>query len=137
MPSPQLQSLIEEPNVAVLATVDIRGRAHAAPIWYLYEDGEFLISTGNGSQKHKNIEAHPDVALVIDRRVVPYLAAMVRGRATLEDGFPPEQRKKLAYRYLGEERGERYLKMTEGGQSITIRLKPDKIIEYNGRAGRD
>ncbi|MCH7579780.1 MAG: nitroreductase family deazaflavin-dependent oxidoreductase [Chloroflexi bacterium] len=137
MTSPGVEAMLEEANVAVLATVDTKGRAHAAPIWYLYEDGEFLISTGRGSQKHLNVEAHPDVTLVIDRRELPYLAAMVRGKAQIEDALSDERRQKLAFRYLGEEMGRAYLKSTEGGSSVTIRLRPDKVIEFNGRAGRD
>lgn len=137
MTSPGVEAMLEEANIAVLATVDTKGRAHAAPIWYLYEDGEFLISTGRGSQKHLNVEAHPDVTLVIDRREVPYLAAMVRGKAQIEDALSDERRQKLAFRYLGEEMGRAYLKSTEGGSSVTIRLRPDKVIEFNGRAGRD
>ena len=137
MTSSDVESMLEEANVAVLATVDTKNRAHAAPIWYLYEDGEFLISTGRGSQKHLNVEAHPDVTLVIDRRELPYLAAMVRGKAQIEDALSDERRQKLAFRYLGEEMGRAYLKSTEGGSSVTIRLRPDKVIEFNGRAGRD
>ena len=137
MASPEVEQMLEEANVAVLASVDSKGRAHAAPIWYLYEDGEFLISTGRGSQKHKNIEANPDVTLVIDRRDLPYLAAMIRGKAEIDGAFSDEQRKQLAFRYLGEEIGKAYLARTEGGNSVTIRLKPEKVIEFNGRAGRD
>ena len=137
MTSSDVESMLAEANIAVLATVDTKNRAHAAPIWYLYEDGEFLISTGRGSQKHLNVEAHPDVTLVIDRREVPYLAAMVRGKAKIEDALSEKQRQKLATRYLGEEVARAYLKSTEGGSSVTIRLRPDKIIEFNGRAGRD
>src|SRR3990172_10761990 len=61
-------AFLAESNVAVLATVDARGRAHAAPIWYLYDDGVFIMSTGRGSQKHRNIEGNPEVTRVVDRR---------------------------------------------------------------------
>ncbi len=137
MVSSELEPMLEEANVAVLASVDTKGRAHAAPIWYLYENGDFLISTGRGSQKHKNVEANPNITLVIDRRDLPYLAAMIRGTAQIEGALSDEQRQKLAFRYLGEEMGRAYLKSTEGGSSVTIRLKPEKVIEFNGRAGRD
>ena len=132
----ELQGFLAQPNVAVLATVDARGRPHAAPVWYLYEDDAFLISTGRGSQKHRNIERNPEVTLVIDQRTLPYYAVMAQGRA--EIGPPPtdEQRRRLAMRYLSEEQAQAYLKRWAGGESVTIRLRPRKLIEYQGRAGR-
>jgi PPOX class probable F420-dependent enzyme len=120
----------------VLASVDNKGRAHAAPIWYLYDDGIFIISTGRGSQKHRNVEANPEVSLVIDERVVPYYAVMARGAAEIGPALSSEDHLRLAARYLGEDLGRRYAERTSGGDSITIRLRPRRLIEYSGRAGR-
>ena len=127
---------LSEANVAVLATVDRRGRAHAAPIWYLYDDATFIISTGRGSQKHRNVEANPNISLVIDKRVVPYYAVMASGQAEIGKPLTADERLRLAVRYLGEDIGPRYIERTSGEDSLTIRLKPTKLIEYNGRAGR-
>ena len=41
------EEFLAEANVAILATVDRKGRPHAAPIWYLYEDGALVMSTGH------------------------------------------------------------------------------------------
>jgi PPOX class probable F420-dependent enzyme len=131
-----LDSFLSEANVAVLATVDARRRPHAAPVWYLYEDGEFVISTGAGSQKHRNVERNPEVTLVIEKRTLPYLAVMARGRVEIGPGPSEDWRLKLATHYIGEELARRYVARTAGGQSVTIRLRPRKLIEYNGRAGR-
>lgn len=130
------EDFLAQANVAVLATVDAKGRAHAAPIWYLYRDGEIAMSTGRGSQKHKNIESHPDVTLVVDSRELPYYALMVQGRIEVGPGFSDDERRELATRYLGPELGERYLQSTQGGNSVSLRLKPRKIIVFEGRAGR-
>jgi PPOX class probable F420-dependent enzyme len=131
-----VQEFLKEGNVAVLATADARGRPHAAPIWYLYEDGVFLMSTGEGSQKHRNIERNPEAALVIDRRTLPYFAVTVRGRAEIGPPVTEEQRSRIARRYLTEEQAQRYLASTQGGRSVSIRLRPSKLIEFRGRAGR-
>ncbi len=130
------EQFLKEPNVAVLATVDAKGRAHAAPIWYLYEDGVLIMSTGRGSQKHRNVEAHPDVTLVVDRRTLPYYAVMARGRAEIGPPLTEHKRLRMAVRYLGEEMGRAYVAGRSGGESITIRLRPRKLIEYKGVAGR-
>ena len=130
------EEFLKQPNVAVLATVDSKGRAHAAPVWYLYEDAQFIISTGRGSQKHRNVEAHPDVCLVVDRRTLPYYAVMVRGRAEIGPRLSEEERLRMAVRYLGEELGRAYIARTQGENAVSIRLRPRKVIEYHGRAGR-
>jgi len=127
----QMQEFLSQANVAVLATVDRRGRAHAAPVWYLYDDGVFVISTGRGSQKHKNLEANPEVTLVVDSRTLPYYAVMARGRVELGPAFSDEQRLRLATRYLGEDIGRQYVERTAGEDSISVRLKPRKLIVFD------
>ena len=126
---------LQQPNVAVFATVDSRGRPHGAPVWYLYEDGEFIVTTDRGSQKHRNVEANREVCLVIDKRTVPYYAVMVHGRAEVQPGVSEELRLGTAVRYLGEELGRAYVARTSVWEdSVTIRLRPRKVIEYHGRA---
>src|SRR6266540_462767 len=129
------EAFLRESNVAVLATVDRRGRAHAAPIWYLYEDSVFVMSTGRGSQKHRNIEANPEVTLVIDRRSLPYYYLAARGTAEIGPALSQDDRRRIASRYLNEEQTRRYLERMAGLDSVSIRVKPRKIIEFNGQAG--
>lgn len=130
------EAFVRQPNIAVLATVGPRGRAHAVPIWYLYEGGVFIMSMGRGSQKHRNIEANPEVTLVVDRRTLPYYAVMAQGTAEVGPPLSQEARRRMAVRYLGEEMGRGYVARRGGGESITIRLRPRRFIEYHGVAGR-
>jgi PPOX class probable F420-dependent enzyme len=117
-------AFLRQANIAVLATVDAQGRPHAAPVWYFYEGGVFTISTDRHSRKHKNLVANPNVCLTIDKRDLPYFAVMAHGRVELGPMFSPEERLRLAVRYLGEERGRRYVEHTKSEDSITVRLRP-------------
>ena len=132
----QREEFLKRSNVAVLATVGPGDRAHAAPIWYLYEHGVFIMATGSGSQKRRNVEAHSEVTLVIDRRSLPYYAVMVQGTAEIGPPLSDEARLRLAVRYLGDELGRAYVASVSAEDSVTIRLRPRKMIEFNGRAGR-
>ena len=49
-PSEQIEEFLKKVQVGVLSTVDSKGRPHSIPMWCLYEDGEFVMSTGIGSQ---------------------------------------------------------------------------------------
>jgi uncharacterized protein len=130
------ENFLAEPNVGILATADSSGRPHAAPIWYLYEDGEIIISTGPESKKARNVKANPAVTLVADRRSLPYYAVMVHGDAAIGERLSPDLRLKMAIRYLGEELGRRYVESRTDETGITIRFRPTKIVEYKGAAGR-
>jgi PPOX class probable F420-dependent enzyme len=134
--SQEQEAFLNESNVAVLATVDPRGRAHAAPIWYVYDNGVFIMSTGSGSQKHRNIEANPEVTLVVDQRTLPYYAVMARGAIEIGPPLSAEDRFRIVRRYLNEEQATRYMERMTGQDSISLRLKPRKLIEFTGRAGR-
>ena len=130
------ETFLSEPNVAILATTGPGKRAHAVPVWYLYEEGRFIMSAGATSQKVRNIERQGEATLVIDRREVPYYALMVRGTTEIGPPISAEMRLRLAVRYLGEELGRAYVARPTGNDSITIYLKPVNIIEYRGEAGR-
>jgi len=61
---------------------------------------------------------------------------MASGKAEVGLPLTPEDRLRLAVRYLSEDLGRRYVERTSDENSLTIRLTPTKFIEYNGRAGR-
>ena len=130
------EKFFNDPNIAILATTGPGRRAHAIPIWYLYEDGHFIMVAGANSQKVRNIERQGEATLTIDRREPPYYAAMVRGAAEIGPPMSDDTRLRLAVRYLGEEMGRAFTAQRTGGNSVSIHLQPDYIIEYQGVAGR-
>jgi PPOX class probable F420-dependent enzyme len=130
------EQFLQQAHLAVLATLGPGYRLHAMPVWYLYEDGMFIILTGRGSQKHRNIERHKDVTLVIDRRDLPYYAVMVQGSATIGPAPSQALRLRMAVRYLGEERGTAYNARRLDADSVMIQVRPEKFVEYHGVAGR-
>ena len=135
MSEAEREEFLKQANVAILATVGPAG-AHAVPIWYLYENGAFLMSTGRGSQKHRDLERNPNVTLVVDRRTLPYYAVMARGRVEVGPGLDVATRRRIAARYLTDDQLEAYRARAPDGESVSIRLTPRKLIEYHGRAGR-
>ncbi|MDP9180253.1 MAG: PPOX class F420-dependent oxidoreductase [Chloroflexota bacterium] len=135
MTDDEREAFLRQANVAVLGTVDARGRPHAAPVWYLYDDGVVRISTGYGSQKHRNILANPNISLVIDQRALPYYAVMVQGTADIGPAFSDEDSLRLAVRYLGENLGARYAERTDAEASVSLAIRPRKVIVYDPMPG--
>jgi len=136
-PSEHIEEFLKKVQVGVLSTVDTKGRPHSIPMWCLYEDGEFVMSTGLGSQKYKNIKNNENVMLVFDQRETPYYAVMVRGIARVETVRSIATIKGIATAYLGEEGANKYLgDRPDDAESATIRVRPTRFIEYHGLSGR-
>ena len=135
--SNEANDFLDRANIAILATVGLGNRPHAAPVWYLYEARELLVSTGTGSQKHHNVERNPAVTMVFERRETPYYVVTVQGEAEIGPPLTDEMRLALAVRYLGEGRGQAYAERTRGSDSITLRARPKKVLEFHGEARRD
>ncbi len=95
------------------------------------------VASGRTSQKVRNVERSGKATVVIDRRDPPYYAVMVKGSATIEPALSREQEFALASRYLGDARARRHLAATAGDDSVSIRVRPERFVEYHGRAGRD
>ena len=85
-PTSQQRTFLEDNNVAILSTTGPGNRAHAMPVWYVYEGGQIIMGAGANSQKRRNIDRNGQATLVIDRREPPYHALMVQGRAEIGPG---------------------------------------------------
>jgi PPOX class probable F420-dependent enzyme len=120
----------EKPRIARLATVRGDGAPHVAPVWYRFEDGDFLVLTDRGSQKHRNVVRDPRVQLCIDDERPPYHTLLVRGRAHIERPLGAAWREALAIHYLGEEAGRRYVAEVDGANGILIRVTPEQITNW-------
>ncbi|MFQ5934182.1 MAG: PPOX class F420-dependent oxidoreductase [Dehalococcoidia bacterium] len=135
-PAETPEELLKEANICVLATTGPGGQPHAMPMWYLYHDGVIIFSTGRGTQKHKNVERNGKATVVVDRRTPPYYAVMVKGDAEAGPPLSADLKFQLAARYLGEEGGKAYVSRGGDGDSVTIRVRPRKFVEFHGVSGR-
>jgi PPOX class probable F420-dependent enzyme len=114
--------MVREPRTVVLTTVDGRGRPHAAAVWYLWREGELLVATGRGSQKHRNLErsARAAVTWLDDWR---YLTA--EGPVAIEP-LRAEDRYALWAHYRGEEVARRETANNLHEEMVLLRLRPER-----------
>jgi PPOX class probable F420-dependent enzyme len=115
----QLGGLLDEPQLATLATVRRDGSILLSPIWYLWEDGGFTLGVAVGDGKLKHIEREPRVTIVVGEREFPYRGFEMRGEARIADiPYGPTMRR-IAARYVGEA-ASGYYDDDEGGVIVRI-----------------
>lgn len=75
--------------IAWLTTVTADGQPQATPVWFLWEDGTFLICSRPGMPKLDNIAANPKVSVHLRGTEVGDDIATFDGTAELLDDAPP------------------------------------------------
>ena len=83
-----LQRLGDE-RIIWLTTVRLNGQPPTSPVWFLFEDGEFLIYSLPGTARTANITANPRVSLNLDGNGQGGDVVSIEGEARLDPEAPP------------------------------------------------
>ena len=113
---PGVTALLDEPNHAVITTVDPDGALHSTVVWVDVVGGRLAVNSAVGRRWPTNLERDPRIAVVVYDQSNPYDYVEVRGtaRGTLDGA--EEHIDRLAHKYLGV---DSYPMRKEGEQRIT------------------
>ena len=123
--SPGFLKLLREPAFCQLATLMPDGSPQITQVWVETDGEHILINTIEGSQKEKNVQRDPRVAVNVVDPTNAWRIAMVRGRVvevTTEGAV--RQIDRLAKKYLDE---ETYSFYRPDRVRTTIKIAPEKI----------
>ncbi|MFN8661795.1 MAG: PPOX class F420-dependent oxidoreductase [Thermomicrobiales bacterium] len=79
------RDLLEAPLIAHLATTRPQGSPQSTPVWFDWDGTHLLIAAGPDSQKYRNLQRDPRLALSIVDPANPARYLEVRGRVTAVD----------------------------------------------------
>ncbi len=134
-----LERFVTAPRVAVLAYARADGRPGQSPIWYVYRDGVFYMSTVTGSPKTNALTRDPRVCLTIQDEAAPYRAAIFDGTVELSPLADDGPTAAIATRYFGRVGAAAYDKMTaetyERSGLTLIALRPESVRGFDNTRG--
>ena len=131
MTQADLESFLNEPHIGHLITLRPDGSPHAAPIWYEYRDGQFLVWTSRDTRKFKNIAGDARIALSIASEDEPYKYMSIEGKATVSNTDVRSAAVSIAVWYLGRERGAAFAKeYFEEGVSVLLTITPTRLTAW-------
>jgi PPOX class probable F420-dependent enzyme len=118
-------ALLNEPNLAHLATVDPDGTPHVTPVWIDTDGEHILFNTAKGRVKYNNVLRNPAVGLSIVDKGDDYRTLWVKGTAELIEEGADEHIDRLAKKYLGKD-SYPWRKATE--QRVIVQIRPTKKL---------
>lgn len=101
------EAFLSQPGLLMrLGTVGRDGFPHVTPLWYLYEEGVFFITTASDRVKARNMLHNPRVGFAIDSDQRPYCGLTATGAARLvaEGEAARALTRRIAARYVPAER---------------------------------
>lgn len=119
---------VSQPRTAVVSTLSASGRIHSVPIWYLYEDGRFLILTERGSVKHRNAVRSGRATLCVDEREGSFRHVTAEGPVTVNDPVTYEERLRLHTHYRGAEQAQAIVAKGGHERMVQLVLRPERWV---------
>ncbi|MFF5973880.1 PPOX class F420-dependent oxidoreductase [Streptomyces sp. NPDC012769] len=123
-----VRALLDDPNPAVLATVQPDGSPQTSVVWVGRDGDDILISSQEGRRKIKNIWADPRVSLTVHDRRDSLVYAEIRGLATVTEDEGRALAVALAEKYEGEGAGQEYLELPPEKVRVVVRITPAKVL---------
>ena len=114
-----------------LSTVKAAGLPHCVPIWFVIDDGDLVFMTMSTSVKAKNLRRQPQVMVCVDEQSFPYDFVTVVGTAEIHDLSEAEllpYSKRIALRYVGEDRADATAQRNADPEEVLIRVKIERFI---------
>jgi PPOX class probable F420-dependent enzyme len=121
-----LGSFLDEPRVAVLATLRSDGSVLLSPVWHEWRDGGFNVWVGVDDVKVRHLRHDPRATIVVAESEPPLRGIEVRTTAVFIEQEVAETARRVAARYIGEGEGAAYVESL-GGEDVIVRLTPGHI----------
>ena len=122
--SEAVRDLIDETNMASLATIMSDGSPHVSTMWVARRDNTVIMNTADGRVKTNNMRRDPRVSVSIYRESSPYQSVHIRGRVTVLAEEGGEQGiDDLSNKYLGKD----YPWRQPGDVRLVVEVEPESV----------
>jgi PPOX class probable F420-dependent enzyme len=121
-----LGGFLDEPHVAVLATLRPDGSVLLSPIWYEWLDGGFNLWVEADNAKTRHLRRDPRATIVVAESGPPLRGVELRGSAQFIDQDVTRTARRIAGRYLSAEDAATDTEASQGADVI-VRLEPGHL----------
>ncbi|GAA2218328.1 PPOX class F420-dependent oxidoreductase [Streptomyces nogalater] len=113
-----------------LSTVRADGSPHVAPVWFLLEGDDLVLTTGKDTVKGRNLARDGRVALCVDDDRPPFHFVVLNGQAEVSEDLAELRQwaTRIAARYVGEDSAEEYGARNGVPGELLVRVSVDNVV---------
>ncbi|MFI7304635.1 PPOX class F420-dependent oxidoreductase [Micromonospora aurantiaca] len=118
-------TLLGEPQLAHVATIEADGTPHVTPVW-VDTDGEHIVfNTAKGRQKYLNMSRNPVVAVSVADKADDFRTLWIKGTVEFVTEGADEHIDRMAKKYLGQ---DTYPWRRPGEERVIVRITPTEKL---------
>jgi PPOX class probable F420-dependent enzyme len=121
---PPVQELLEQPNHAVISTLNQDGSILNTVVWVDAEGDAVAVNSARGRKWPANLERDPRVTLLVYESGNPYNYVEIRGKASATSEGADEHINALTKKYIGQ---DEYPFRQPGEERIKFMIAPDHV----------
>lgn len=121
---PAVSALLDQPNHAVLSTLNQDGSVHTAMIWLDVEGDVLALNSARGRQWPTNLERDPRATVTLLNQENPYEYVEIKGSAELTDDGADEHIDRLAKKYINQ---DKYPWRTPDERRVKVLVTPSRV----------
>lgn len=125
-----LGSFLDEPLLAVLATLRADGSVLLSPVWYEWREGGFNVWVERENAKTRHLRRDPRATIVVAEPEAPLRGIEVRGSARFVQDDVTGTARRIAARYVGEEEGASDAEALRG-TDVIVRIEPGDLRAWD------
>ncbi len=118
------RELLEEPNYAVVSTLNRDGSIHNTVVWISAEDGDVAVNSAIGRLWPTNLQRDPKVTVLVEEKGNPYHFVEIRGTASATEEGADEHINALAKKYINQ---DEYPYRQPGERRIKFVIAPEHV----------
>ena len=129
----EIETFLARPLLARLSSHNEDGTIHIAPVYFLFNNGEFLFGSQELCRKVKNIQQDRRVTVLIDAYEPVLQAVMAYGEAVLDYQNVVLQRVMILERYYESPSQAKAFaeKLAKAWATVIIHLRPTRIVTFD------
>ena len=125
-----MDGFLDEPLIAILATLRRDGSVLLSPVWHEWRDGGFNVWVTAQDVKVRHLTRDARATIVVAESQPPLRGVEVRGTAGFIRDAVLKTARRIAARYIGDERGAEYVASLPD-EHLIVRLDPGALRAWD------
>jgi len=133
----KVKQLLEGRYIASFATHNPNGSIHIVAVWFWFDGTDIYVATASRSRKARNLQANPQVSLMVDSRdpAASYGVTVTGSTRVLSGESSQKCNMEIHRKYLSEAAlaDPKVGPVFAGWDDVTVRLVPTSVIVWDMR----